>query len=197
MSKTKNLKYRIQRNWNVKNGKPSKKVKRARVALVAIFISLIAYPVAFAEYRKLATGPLVFERHLPTDWGVGEQPDISETNPVSVSKAKDHTLALGDIEGKIKEVFGDDWKEAYAIAMAESGLRTDAIGDGHITYEYQGETIGMSCGLFQIRTLPGRPSCEEMLDPDKNIAFAKKLFDRSGWMPWSVYKSGKYLTYLK
>jgi len=86
---------------------------------------------------------------------------------------------------------------AKAIMRAESGCRHDSVGDNHITYAQNGVTYGMSCGLFQIRFLPGRPNCEQMKNPSENIAYAGRLFKASGWKPWSAYLNGSYLRHIK
>jgi len=92
---------------------------------------------------------------------------------------------------------------ALAVAKSESGLRADAVGDIPLEYEYEGRTIGHSCGIFQIRVLPGRPDCETLKDVDTNIEFAKKLYDtklRNGenqkFLPWSNWKNNRYLKFL-
>lgn len=86
---------------------------------------------------------------------------------------------------------------AKAIMRAESGCRHDSVGDNHITYAQNGVTYGMSCGLFQYRFLPGRPSCEEMKIPERNIEEAAKLWKARGWQPWGAYTSGAYLKFMK
>jgi hypothetical protein len=100
------------------------------------------------------------------------------------------------IDSLIKNSFGSQSEMAIAIAKAESNMEADRIGDTHITFVQDGKTYGMSCGVFQIRTLPGRPTCEEMLDPEKNIKFAYELYQKSGWTPWSVFTNGQYKKFL-
>ena len=68
------------------------------------------------------------------------------------------------------------------VCRAESQGNTHAVGDGHTPY--------VSCGVFQVRTLPGRPSCEKLKIPEVNIDFAYKLYKTNGWQPWSVCKNG-------
>lgn len=85
---------------------------------------------------------------------------------------------------------------AVAVAKSESGLRTDAVGDIPLEYWHEGKKIGHSCGIFQIRVLPGRPDCETLKDVDKNIEFARKLYDKSGFYPWSNWKNNAYLKHL-
>lgn len=86
-------------------------------------------------------------------------------------------------EAIIRRVFGEDAEMALAIAKAESGL--NPLADN-----------GKCIGIFQIMLFPSRPSRAELYDPEINIITAKKIFDDSGWSPWSVYKSGAYKKYL-
>lgn len=98
------------------------------------------------------------------------------------------------------------WKQdgaaalAVAVALAESGGRTDALGDTGIT----GAKWGPSVGLWQIRSLnadkgTGRTRDEiANRDPDTN---ARHAFEISGggsnWKPWSAYTSGAHKAYFK
>lgn len=89
---------------------------------------------------------------------------------------------------------------ATAIAMAESGLRTDAMGDTGI----QTSVWGPSVGLWQVRSLKadrgtGRTrDASRLTDPAFN---ARAMYEISAggtnWRPWSVFTSGKYRDYLK
>lgn len=96
-----------------------------------------------------------------------------------------NSVPSSEIEKLIKQIFGDDYKEARAIAFAESRLRPEATNTN-----VNGST---DCGIFQINSIHGLEDCH---DPIKNIEYAKQLFDRSGWNPWVAYKTGKYLAYL-
>lgn len=73
------------------------------------------------------------------------------------------------------------------IASAESGCNPYAVGD---QFEING-IYAPSCGLFQIRTLAGRPSCEELKDPATNIAWAYRIYQGQGLGAWSVCTNGK------
>ena len=66
----------------------------------------------------------------------------------------------------------------------ESGCNPNAIGDNH-------QINGLhapSCGLMQIRTLAGRPSCEELKVPEVNIEWAYKIWRSQGYGAWSVLR---------
>lgn len=76
------------------------------------------------------------------------------------------------------------------IAKAESGCNTNAVGDNYPI----GGLHAPSCGVLQIRTLSGRPTCEQLKDLATNIAWAYKISNGgANFTPWSVYTSGKYL----
>lgn len=80
---------------------------------------------------------------------------------------------------------------ALAVMKAESGCNPNAVGDQFVIRGL----YAPSCGLMQIRTLQGRPSCEQLKDPTTNVAWAWKLYQASGWQPWSVCKNGKVSCY--
>ena len=97
----------------------------------------------------------------------------------------------------IKEVFGNEATLAIAIAMAESHMRPDRIGDTHLTYTGKdGQMYGDSIGLFQIRTFPDRPHREMLKDAYFNIRYAKIIRDKQGFRAWSVYNNGSYRKFL-
>lgn len=87
---------------------------------------------------------------------------------------------------------------ATAIALAESGGRTDAQGDTGITTAVWGPSVG----LWQIRSLKsdsgtGRTrDATRLTDPKFNAQSARAIYKASGWSPWSVYKSGAYRAHL-
>ncbi|HTF08176.1 MAG TPA: hypothetical protein VK659_08395 [Asanoa sp.] len=86
-----------------------------------------------------------------------------------------------------------------AIAMAESGLRTDAVGDTSLQTNYWGPSVG----LAQIRTIKGDTGTghtrdiERLSDPLQNLVSAYEI-SKGGkdFTPWSVYNSGKYRQFL-
>lgn len=84
---------------------------------------------------------------------------------------------------------------ATAIAMAESGLRTDARGDVGI----QTSTWGPSVGLWQIRSLKaqsgtgGPRDATRLTDPTFNAQSMMSISGNGGsWKPWTTYTSGAY-----
>lgn len=77
------------------------------------------------------------------------------------------------------------------VMQAESGCNPNAIGD---TRTING-IYAPSCGLFQVRTLKGRPSCAELQDPATNIAWAYRIYQGQGMSAWSVCSNGKVRCY--
>lgn len=87
---------------------------------------------------------------------------------------------------------------ATAIALAESGGRTDAVGDLTLVTA----TWGPSVGLWQIRSVVterGRRTSRDydaLFDPAHNArAMVEISSGGTNWTPWSVYKSGVYSKY--
>ena len=107
-----------------------------------------------------------------------------------------------EIEAYIYEVFGKDGDDAVKMATCESGLNPEQIGDKHLLAMLDGELVGDSIGLFQIRTgdagvYDSKPwnrakangmTVDEfrvwMKNPKENVDYAKKMFDRQGWGQW-------------
>ena len=94
---------------------------------------------------------------------------------------------------------GESVDIAQAVARAESGWRTDALGDTTLT----NATWGPSVGLFQIRCLwadrgTGRPrDCDALRDPAFNARAAYAISSQgTNWNPWTVFKTGTYRQFL-
>ena len=95
---------------------------------------------------------------------------------------------------------GKSLRTAYAISIAESGGRSNAVGDVGL----QDAKWGPSIGLFQIRSLkdwkkyndPFRDG-KRLPDPNYNTQAAlKKSHQGANWRPWSTYTGGAYLKHL-
>ena len=96
----------------------------------------------------------------------------------------------------IVQVFGEDAPDAIQIAKCESGLNPETIGDTNLMSHNNGELVGDSIGIFQVRTggegwnraKANGMSAEEfrvyLKDYKKNIDYAKTIFDQEGWSPW-------------
>lgn len=103
-------------------------------------------------------------------------------------------VAVGGCEAFRAIVSEFDWdvRIMMAIMEAETHCRPDAVGDNYVI----AGLYAPSCGLFQIRTLQGRPSCEALKDPRTNVEWAHKIYKGQGLRAWSVFTNGKYQRYL-
>ena len=164
-----------------KRENPSKKEKKVRLVCSLVLIDIIIWGVVFTSL-PISTSFIV-ENPSPLRIDTVQAISMKPVEPVS-------------IEDKIKAAFGDEAGIALAVAKSESGLR-NVKGDIPLEYQYEGRTIGHSCGIFQIRVLPGRPNCEELMDVDTNIAYAKKIHDRVGFSAWSNFKNLRYLAFMQ
>lgn len=77
-----------------------------------------------------------------------------------------------------------DWNvDTMMYAMRkESSCDPNAVGDN---YAIRG-VLAPSCGLLQVRTLPGRPSCEALKDPETNIQVAYNIWKGQGYRAWTT-----------
>ena len=96
------------------------------------------------------------------------------------------------IKEKIQDVFGSNWRVAYAIMMAESHEKPNAIN-------YNSDrSKSIDRGLFQINSY-WHPdvSIECAFDIDCNIKEAYRISKGgTNWTPWVTYKKGIYKKYL-
>lgn len=136
----------------------------------------------------------------PTTSPVSEVEAVSDREPRESEEGSTPVMevASSSVEAKILKAWEGTGKGHIAVAVAkgESKLRSDAVGDKHLEFWAGGKKMGHSCGIFQIRVLPGRPDCETLKDTNKNIEYARKLYDRAGFNPWTVFTKGTYLKYL-
>jgi hypothetical protein len=89
-----------------------------------------------------------------------------------------------------------DAQTAAAIALAESGGNSSAIGD-----ESLAPSDGPSYGLWQINVgSKANPQYagQNLTDPQTNANIAFALWQSAGgFTPWSTYTSGKYVKFLQ
>ena len=177
-----------------------KRIKQLIIILIVIYVASVIWKGRYNYFVTTYTVKSHIYQANPEEAST-EAPDPCGLKDVicegeKVAKLQEVPQGKEGIVSMISEEFGDDAKVAIAVARAESGLNPETKGDTHIEFERDGKIMGHSCGLFQIRVLPGRPDCETLKDPKFNIEYAKKLFDRSGFQPWSAYKNGSYLKFM-
>jgi hypothetical protein len=114
-------------------------------------------------------------------------------------------MAGGSRAGLMKMLYsagfrGKGLETAFAVALAESGGRANAVGDEHL----QSDKWGPSYGMFQIRSLK---NWQKYKDPFrdgkrlKNPAYnAQAAYSKSNggtsWKGWSAYTNGSFAKYL-
>lgn len=134
-------------------------------------LSLLAGAVLYVQEPK----PFL-EANLPhyTEELVAKDPfnyEVASSAPTSTKE---------DIEGLIQEIFGRHAKTALKIFTCESNLVATA------TLKTKRED---SRGIAQINTFAHKSADPEKLyEPRYNLEYAKTLFDKESWKPWTCAK---------
>lgn len=153
------------------------------IALVIVILTISQVALAAPTEPKPVEAPTEAITVAPPE----PLPEAPEARPVAVAPhtppqpvVVKHPVGCENYRELVSQY---NWNVSIALAVmkAESGCNPNAVGDRHIP--------PVSCGLFQIRTLAGRPTCEQLKDPATNVAWAWKLYQASGWKPWSVCRT--------
>lgn len=165
-----------------------------------ILDTLIWYSVLvsiFTPYSvNISINPSVAVASLDSEEAGASSEGVSGENNQPVVDLKP-SASSPDIEMLIREAFPEEPDKALKIMRCESSGIIDKIGDEHLSFEYNGEVLGRSIGLFQIRTggkerngvVWSRPAKlgisveqfeNDMKDPIKNIRYARDIYDRNG-----------------
>lgn len=115
-----------------------------------------------------------------------QEPSPQPAKPTPIA----HPIGCENYVTIYEKHFGSKAATFLRIAKAESGCNPRAVGDTHLTYTQNGVLYGMSCGMLQVRFLPGRPTCSEMQNPDANAAYAAMLYASGGFGHWTVCNKG-------
>ena len=145
--------------------------------------------------------------------GVGVWYVATQTDLLTTARMVPPLPVFQDCSRVESEVNKYDWDRelALAVAKAESGCDANAHGDEDITFsdcapeyadnsetcaEHQ-QKYGYSVGVFQVRILPGRETCDNY-DTTINVKCAYQIYADAGrsFEPWSGYTTGKYKGYL-
>ena len=127
--------------------------------------------------------PFLASPNVGRKTSVAEVPQTGNTASQE-SDQKPESLKIS-IEDRIRETFGADADTAIAVARAESHLNPRA------THVNNNGTVDE--GVFMINSSHHQA---DMLDPDKNIAYAYELYKSSNWNPWVVFQTGAYKKFL-
>lgn len=125
-------------------------------------------------------------QQVTPDQSVPQESDPDVQNIMNISAQMKQESQSKDPISLIHKYFPQsEWANAERVMMAESGGKFDAVGDN---YPIRGQTIP-SVGLFQIRTLPGRPSLDQLKDPELNVQYAAQMQKEQGWQPWTTARN--------
>lgn len=119
-------------------------------------------------------------------------------------EAKNAPQQCQNVESCIKYYFPENYEMALAVAKAESRLNPNAKNyncryDGVSTFCKKGDEINawsVDCGVFQINT-KGLSCPDSLLDFQKNIEHARKMYNDRGWNPWVAYSGEHYKKYME
>ena len=141
-------------------------------------------------YANAKLGDLELGNAYVKKFGQVDDPSRNEQSPIQTPQVGSYTIPRSGGDNSLASTLvqkyfpKDQWANAMKVMQGESGGRADAVGDN---YPIRGQTIP-SVGLFQIRTLPGRPSAEQLKDPEFNVKYAADMYKSQGWRPWSFAK---------
>lgn len=161
--------------------------------LIALFLVILISP-SLVEAAPL-NNPVAEQPKEVVSEPVQERTEVKEAPVVQPPAPKPqpkvaHPVGCENYRSLYTEIFGSKADVFLRIASKESGCNPLAVGDKHLTYFQNGIKYGMSCGLLQVRFLPGRPSCAKMQDPAANARYALSLYNSGGFNHWSVCKNG-------
>lgn len=147
---------------------------------------------------ELSTTPAIeasakVDEQMPKERPVEPKQEVKQDKPVEVvapappapePQPVQHPVGCENYQHLINQY---NWNKTVmtAICQAESSGNPSAVGDTRVI----GGIYAPSCGLFQIRTLQGRPSCEALKDPATNVAWAYRIYLGQGYNAWSVCRS--------
>jgi hypothetical protein len=174
--------------------------------VVNAFVGTVAYSL-LPDMSFTFGETMVFVREASASSGAGEAPMVTPEesgNATENSGVREGEGSKGSsLERKILDAFPEDGMNALRVADCESEFDPTRIGDTHLGFFHEGETLGYSYGVFQIRSggnengvVWSRPEKagisvdeweEKMLDEDENIAEARRIYDESGgnWGKWT------------
>ena len=165
--------------------------------------------IDYQESMSLVSSYMVRKAQEPQE-AVDEVLKVKETNYENsesrIIKAKPES-----IKSKIEEVFPENSKQMTELFTCESQLIPNKAGDLHLTFEHNGEILGSSHGLGQVRTggnengvvwnrakkygMSAKEFIKALEDPDFNLEISKKIYDSGGYYPW--YNCSKKIGLIK
>lgn len=153
---------------------------------------------------------MIYDSDLHTKTEIGgksEEPEEIKDNAEKVQARSEVVpqvelevnLPTPKVEDLIRKYFPDNSEEMIKLFTCESGLEPDKVGDLALTFEHEGEILGSSHGLAQIRTggkdgkvwnrakangMTVKEFQNKLHEPEYNLEYAKKIFDSRGYSAW-------------
>lgn len=171
--------------------------------MFAVFLTILVGSLGIVEaapinnqVQEVVESPLEAPQTDPTEKPVEPEQErtveeeVALTQPPAPKPQVVHPVGCENYRAELSK-YSWNVDVALQVMRAESGCNPNAVGDQRVI----GGIYAPSCGLFQIRTLSGRPDCETLKNPITNIQWAYKLYSASGWQPWSVCKNGMVSCY--
>jgi len=119
-------------------------------------------------------------------------------NIIPQVQAATHKLTDDEIAAYIRE---KNWDYDVAIRMAKSENFWNLTKSFDCGRTHTNKNGSVDYGLFQINDIHAKRvakhgwTMEDMKDCIKNIEIAHEIWVEQGWMPWSAYTNGSYLTH--
>lgn len=185
-----------------RNGQFRRNILANHIGLLIMLVTLLAG--LFFQSQKPEERELISPIPRALTSTVVHAQEIEATpTPEPTLAPKSNLSEKEQILNYIEEVFGDKAEEAKIVSHCESKWNPQAVGDTNLMVNYQGEIVGDSIGVFQIRT-GGRDfnrakangmTADEfriyLKDWKNNVDYAKTIYDRQGWFPWTCKKDLK------
>ncbi len=198
-----------RRNRNI----VSKGKFRKTIIKIIVFLAIL-WILSLTIKAAASTKTIVIENHAAManenapDASQNEQYDPCGLEVVKCPSEEEKAPQNANLDAKtgiddfIRQTFPENPELAVKMATCESGLVETKVGDGHLAFWHEGELLGRSIGIFQVRTggseggrtwnraaANGKTVAEFekwMQDAQENVKYARTIYDRSGqsWTPW-------------
>ena len=156
---------------------------KLRVRMVPVSYKLFVFSLGL-----VVGGSVMFVRYS-YPLVVGENKIVVENIRIEKVQAKaPEAEKEKSIEEKIADTFPENPSIMLAIAKAESGLNPLATN--------KNKNGTRDTGLMQINSIHGYDDLD-MMDVDKNLDAARKIYDLQGITAWAAFNNGSYKQFLR
>lgn len=195
------LRQKLNQNWKQLDW-------REKVQWV-IFVLLLAW-LAIECYKWMpepVDAKFVIQNYeTKIDRGRTPQSDESSHSEDEQPDDRVEEITEQDIKEMIRKKFGEDADRAIKVFGCESRYNPEIVGDKDLAFWRDGELVGRSIGIAQIRTGgPGWNRAEKygmtiaefeeaLKDPEFNLSVARDIYP-GNWYPW--YNCAKAYGYVR